>query len=106
MSRSVSVARWLIQHAARKAPGCLAARLEEEWLADLESRDSHRSKLSHAIGCQWAAWGLVHDEPRRAAPPPIWVGRGVTLSGQELSYFSLRSGTVFLIVGLHAALCC
>ena len=32
------IARRLIQRAARKAPAALAARLEEEWLADLQSR--------------------------------------------------------------------
>ena len=40
------VVHWLIHHAARGAPEELSSRLEEEWLADLESRSS-----LHCRGC-------------------------------------------------------
>jgi len=39
------VTGWLIHHATRRAPECLSSRLEEEWLADLESRSSALSRL-------------------------------------------------------------
>ena len=108
MGRSVSVARWLIHQAACRAPTRLASRLEEEWLADLQGRDSTRSRLFHALGCHWAAHVLTCQEPRpQAAPTTAWLSKGaISTPDGELSYFSLRSGTVFLIVGLHAALCC
>jgi hypothetical protein len=108
MGRSVSVARWLIKQAACRAPTRLASRLEEEWLADLEARDSNRSRFFHALGCHWAACVLSYQEPRpQPAPTTAWLSKGALSSPDgELSYFSLRSGTVFLIVGLHAALCC
>jgi hypothetical protein len=108
MGRSVSVARWLIQQAARRAPPRLASRLEEEWLADLQAHDSNRSRLSHAMGCHWAACVLSYQEPRpQPAPTTSWLSKSAMAAPDgELSYFSLRSGTVFLIVGLHAALCC
>jgi hypothetical protein len=72
---SEGVTHWLIRYAARRAPGCLSSRLEEEWLADLESQFSELSRLRFALGCFF-------------------------------SYVSLRPGTLFLILGLHAALFC
>ncbi len=45
-----SVSHWLIHHAARRAPEFLSSRLEEEWLADLESRSSALSRLALGVG--------------------------------------------------------
>jgi hypothetical protein len=36
---------WLLHHAARAAPEALSERLEEEWLADLATRESGWSRL-------------------------------------------------------------
>jgi TonB family protein len=99
--------RWLIHHAARRAPQSLSARLEEEWLADLESRSSSLSKLRFAVGCCWATLVIANDYPRSrvAESSPVAAARGlITLADRNFGYFSLRSATLFLIAGLHAAL--
>jgi hypothetical protein len=103
------VTHWLIHHAARRAPEYLSSRLEEEWLADSECRSSALSKLRFAMGCCWAAMVIVNDFPRSHVPAvgPVVAARGfITLADRNSGYFSLRSGTLFLIVGIHAALFC
>jgi TonB family protein len=101
------VTHWLIHHAARRAPESLSSRLEEEWFADLESRSSELSRLRFAVGCCWATMVIASDYPRSRVPAasPVAAARGfVTLIDRNFGYFSLRSGTLFLIAGLHAAL--
>jgi TonB family protein len=98
---------WLIQHAARRGPESLSSRLEEEWLADLESRTSAVSRLRFALGCCWATMVIVNDYSRSRVPAAssAAVARGfITLADRNFGYFSLRSATLFLIAGLHAAL--
>ena len=100
---------WLIHHAARRAPECLSSRLEEEWLADLESRSSALSRLRLALGCCWATLVIVNDYSRirvPAASPVVAVRGYITRADRNFGYFSLRSGTLFLILGLHATLFC
>jgi TonB family protein len=96
----------LIQHAAHRAPEPLASRLEEEWLADLESRHSAFSRLFFAAGCCWASVVIAHEfaGSRVRASAPVAAGGAVTLTPRNFGYFSLRSATLFLIAGLHAAL--
>jgi hypothetical protein len=65
------VTHWLIRHAARLAPDGLSSRLEEEWLADSESRSSALSRLRFAVGCCWATVVIVHDFPRSQVPAAI-----------------------------------
>jgi hypothetical protein len=101
------LAHWLIHHAAGRAPDALSSRLEEEWLADLEARSSALSRLRFAVGCCWATVVIVSEYPRArvAAASSAAAGKGlVTLVDRNFGYFSLRSGTLFLIAGLHAAL--
>jgi TonB family protein len=101
------VTHWLIHQAARRAPETLSSRLEEEWLADLDSRFTSFSRLRFALGCCWATLVIVNDCPRSraaAASPAAPAGGLVTLIDRNFSYFSLRSATLFLIAGLHAAL--
>ena len=103
------VSHWLIHHAARRAPECLSSRLDEEWLADLESRSSAGSRLRLALGCCWATMVIVNEYSRIRAPAaiPVVAARGyISLADRNFGYFSLRSGTLFLILGLHAALFC
>jgi hypothetical protein len=104
-----SVTRWLIYHAARRAPECLSSRLEEEWLADLECRSSALSRLGLAMGCCWATVVIINEHSRIGVPAasPVVAARGyITVPDRNFAYFSLRSGTLFLILGLHAALFC
>jgi len=101
------VTHWLIHHAARRAPDSLSSRLEEEWLADLESRSSAVSRLRLAVGCCWATMVIISEYPRSRVPAvsSAVAARGfIALADRNFGYFSLRSGTLFLIAGLHAAL--
>jgi TonB family protein len=101
------VTHWLIHHAAHRAPESLSSRLEEEWRADLESRSSALSRLRFAAGCCWATMVIAHDYPRSrvpAASSQVSAGGFITLADRNFGYFSLRSATLFLIAGLHAAL--
>jgi hypothetical protein len=103
------VSHWLIHHAARRAPESLSSRLEEEWLADLESRSSALSRLGLALGCCWATVVIVNEYSRIRVPAAssVAAARGhITLADRNFGYVSLRSGTLFLILGLHAALFC
>lgn len=103
------VTHWLIHHAAHRAPESLSSRLEEEWLADLESRSSALSRLRLALGCCWATVAIVNDYSRIRVPAasPVVTAKGyVSLADRNFGYLSLRSGTLFLILGLHAALFC
>jgi TonB family protein len=98
---------WLIRHAAHRAPDSLSSRLEEEWLADLQSRSSALSRLRFATGCCWASLVIVHECARNRVPATsaaVSTGGVVALTDRNFSYFSLRSATLFLIAGLHAAL--
>jgi len=103
------VSKWLIHHAALQAPESLSSRLEEEWLADLEYRSSALSRLRLALGCCWATVVIVNEFSRIRVPAvtPVVVAKGyITLADRNFGYFSLRSGTLFLILGLHGALFC
>jgi biopolymer transport protein ExbD len=55
------IAPRLIESAARRAPATLAARLEEEWLADLFAQRGLISRLNFALGCLWAATVISLD---------------------------------------------
>jgi TonB family protein len=105
-----SVTHWLIHQAAHRAPENLTSRLEEEWLADLESRSTALSRLRFAVGCCWATLVIANDYPRSrvaaasAASTVAPTGGFITLADRNFRYFSLRSATLFLIAGLHAAL--
>jgi TonB family protein len=98
---------WLIHHAARRAPDSLSQRLEEEWLADMAERPSALSRLRFALGCCWATQVIaVEFEPSRVpVSSPAIAGRLMGAYAQHDSgYFSRRSGTLFLVVSLHALL--
>ena len=103
-----SVTRWLIHHAARGAPEYLSSRLEEEWLADLGYRSSALSRLRLALGCCWATMVIVseHSRTRVPATDPVATVEYIARVDRSFGYLSLRSGTLFLILGLHAALFC
>ena len=97
---------WLIHHASRRAPDSLSSRLEEEWLADLASRSAAWARLRFAMGCCWASLVIGSEVPRSRVPAASSAGaRGIiALADGPWGYFSKRSGTLFLVAGLHAAL--
>ena len=55
----------LVRRAARTAPSSLSARLEEEWLADMQERTSGLSRLRFAVGCYWASVAIGLEHPTR-----------------------------------------
>jgi len=99
------VSRWLIYHAAARAPQSLSRRLEEEWLADLIARSSAMSRLRFAIGCCWATQVIALEYQPLSVPVT-----GAAVAGKHmgafvrpgLGNFSSRSTTMFVVVALHA----
>jgi TonB family protein len=109
MPRSLATcaSHWLIHHAAARAPQSLSQRLEEEWLADLDARPSALSRLRFALGCHWATQVIL----REYRPVGVAVSGAVaqaTLASafapHDSGYLSRRSGTLLLVVCMHAVL--
>jgi TonB family protein len=101
------VGQRLIRHAARHAPESLSQRLQEEWLADWTARTSAMSRLRLAIGCCWATRviALEFQPSRVAAASPAVAGTSMSAFAQpDSGYFSQRSGTLFIVLSLHALL--
>jgi TonB family protein len=101
------VGQRLIRHAAGRAPESLSQRLQEEWLADWAARTSAMSRLRLAIGCCWATRviALEFQPSRVAAASPAVAGNSMSAYVQHDSgYFSQRSGTLFIVLSLHALL--
>jgi TonB family protein len=97
----------LIRHAARRAPESLSQRLQEEWLADWAVRTSALSRLRLAIGCCWATRviALEFQPSNVAATGPAVAGNSMSAYAQhDAGYFSGRSGTLFIVLSLHALL--
>jgi TonB family protein len=96
----------LIHHAAQRAPGALAERLEEEWLADLAERQGALSRLRLALGCCWATY-LIGREQRAAIVPVASASVAhagfVAYPREDSSRISSRSATFFIVVALHVA---
>lgn len=102
-----AVGQRLIRHAAGRAPESLSQRLQEEWLADWAARTSAMSRLRLAIGCCWATRviALEFQPSRVAAASPAVVASSVSAYAQhDAGYFSQRSGTLFIVLSLHALL--
>jgi len=97
----------LLQRAALRAPPALAARLQEEWLADLAARHGPLARLRLAIGCCWAASVIAreHGAPKIATAA---AARGLkTLTAYapaDSTFFSRRSAAIVAILALHALL--
>jgi TonB family protein len=101
------LSHWLIHHAAGRAPESLSERLKEEWLADLTARPSAMSRMRFAIGCCWATQviALEFQPSGVAAAGAVAEAKLASAYAQHDSgYFSGRSGTLFLVVSLHAVL--
>jgi len=95
---------WLLHHAARAAPESLAERLEEEWLADLSTRQSGWSRLRFAIGCCWATRVIAYQHYAPTLAPSSAVAGTRLLAGEGRrgsGLLSRRTTTFLLVVGLH-----
>jgi len=100
------VTHWLIHHAALNAPASLSDRLEEEWLADLGARPSALSRLRLAFGCCWATRVIARElgASALAAPGSISGEKLMVAHLENSGFFSRRSITFVLVVGIHVAL--
>jgi TonB family protein len=101
-----SVSQWLIHDAACRVPEPLSQRLEEEWLADLAARRSAMARLRLAIGCCWATAVIALEYQPSTVPvaSSVMEGKFVSAYAQpNFGFFSRRSGTLFMVVSLHAA---
>jgi hypothetical protein len=96
----------LVRRAARSAPSSLSARLEEEWLADMQERTSGLSRLRFAVGCYWAsvAIGLEH-RPFSVAVASTAQGNA-SMMVEPPRFLSSRAVTFGLVLSLHAAFFC
>lgn len=98
-----SFSQWMIRRAARLAPPALAARLEEEWLADLMQRRTPRARLGLALGCLWAMRVITHEHPlpRLAAAGPAPTAQLAT-PARRAPALPPRVLALFFIAALHA----
>ena len=101
----VHLCRWLICHAARRAPEPLKQRLEEEWLADLDERAAPMSRLRFAAGCCWATGIITLDHQPAPVAATSAIGDEKLVSAyapHDTGYLSGRSGTLIIVASLHA----
>ena len=91
----------LIRHAAHQAPPALSARLEEEWLADLEGHRGGFARLRFALGCAWATRVIAHELAAPAGAAAASSGRTATLLGPIPPMLSRRTTVAALIGVLH-----
>jgi periplasmic protein TonB len=93
----------LIQRAARRTGEPLAARLEEEWLADLTARGSAWARLRLALGCCWAGAVIGRESAAlgAAAASPAGVRVLSAPAPELLGLLSRRTLAVLVIVALH-----
>jgi len=98
------IARGSIRRAAHRAPPQLAARLEEEWLADLQTRRSPFARLVFAAGCRWAARtiALEFGTPVRIAAPAAAAGPATLCERPRAPSGPPRFIFFLAIAGLHA----
>jgi TonB family protein len=100
------LARNLIHHAARRAPGPLSERLTEEWLADMSERPLGFPRLRFALGCCWATSVIAREYGAQlpvasAALAPASLGGSAQLAP---AFFPRRTATFLLVASLHAAI--
>ena len=99
-------ANCLVQHAARRTPEPLSARLEEEWLADLAERRSGFSRLRLGIGCYWATYSIAREQRAASvalARSQLAHANVAGFTTENATLFSRRTVTFLLVASLHAA---
>lgn len=96
------VAYRLIHRAAKRAPGALSERLEEEWLADLADREGNLSRLRFAVGCCWATNIIAHDRELGLLPAAAGPVSGASFgSGSSMPPAWRRTAALIVVAGLH-----
>ena len=100
-----SPAEWLIQRAARHAPADLRDRLEEEWSADMSSRNSEFSRFSFALGCCWAIRVIAFEQLPLVPATHSAIGTKFmnAYAQHNVGFYSRRTMSFFMVVGAHVA---
>lgn len=98
--RAAALAGRLIRFAAQVAPGTLAARLEEEWLADVDAQGSPLARLGFALGCCWAACVITHEHSG-VSVLTAYLTAGRTLTAGLQSLLPRRSSAFVLVLCAH-----
>lgn len=95
----------LVSCAARKAPPGLADRLQEEWLADLTTRQGAFPRIRFALGCCWATRVIAREFGAAAAAAGSSASAQRLLvaygGGYDFSRISRRTVALIAIVCLH-----
>lgn len=96
----------LIVASARCAPAELAARLEEEWLADLAVRESSLDRFRLALGCCWATRAINRELYPLAAPATVAATASPLAAAPAPWWQALpnRSVALLILVAVHAAM--
>jgi len=99
------LARWLIGRAARRAPLPLRERLQEEWLADMASRQGTAARLRLAIGCCWATQVIAfeHAAVRVSVPAAATAQNVLNVQPHHPWILPRRMVALLLIASLHIA---
>jgi TonB family protein len=91
----------MIRRAARRAPGPLQERLEEEWLADCAQRRGALSRLRLAIGCYWATHLIAREHAVGALAPAGGARSLAAYLQQDFLFLSRRTPVLAIIIGAH-----
>jgi TonB family protein len=106
MKTQPDIANRLVRRAAAAAPPSLAERLEEEWLADLESRRGLVSRLLFGLGCCWAVQTITREFPL-GSPVASAAGGGAAVASfgsHAAQRWQRRPGAMIVIVAFHLVL--
>jgi hypothetical protein len=96
----------LVRRAARAAPSSLSARLEEEWLADMQERTAGLSRLRFAVGCYWASVAIGLEHRPFSVPAASTAQGSASILVEPPRFVSSRTLTFGLVVSLHVAVFC
>jgi TonB family protein len=96
----------LIVASAGCAPAELAARLEEEWLADLAARGSSLDRFRLALGCCWATRAINRELCPLAEPAAVAATPGPFAAASASWWQALpnRSVALLILVAVHGAM--
>lgn len=94
---------WLVRRAAAAAPPSLSERLEEEWLADLESRRGLASRLLFGLGCCWAVQTIAREFPLGVPVASAAGGSAVAAAygSHAAQRWPRRPGAMMVIIAFH-----
>jgi TonB family protein len=99
-----SIAHRLIRRAARRAPGSLSERLQEEWLADLAAQRGAIARLRFAIGCYWATFVIAYEQAVALPAAGAALERAHSIHlGHDRPFFTGRTLTLVVVTTLHVA---